>query len=155
MEVPWKCPGSAIEVPLKCCWSANSQKPTATATYLPLLTPPLSTVGWSKTACFNNIVKKPDPLFLKILSSPANIRNTFFDQRSPRHPEVFQDVTNTQNRPSGPNHWKCWKKVTNFFFRVFMRKHTSSIWVFTVAPTLVGPWSCGHPFRTSMSKRFI
>ena len=49
MEVPWKFHGSAIEVLLKC------KQPSGTATYLPLLTPPLSTVGGSKTARFNNL----------------------------------------------------------------------------------------------------
>ena len=32
--------------------------------------------------------KKGPRLFFKIVSSQANIRNRFFDQRSPRHPEV-------------------------------------------------------------------
>ena len=63
MEVPWKCRGIAMEVPLKCCWSAvevplKCKQPTATATYIPLLTPPLSTVGWSKPKCFNNFGKE-------------------------------------------------------------------------------------------------
>ena len=26
---------------------------------------------------------------------------------------------------------------------------------FTMTPTLVGPWSCGHPVRRGLSKRFI
>ena len=34
-----KCHGRAPEVPLNCRWSANSQRPTATATDLPMLTP--------------------------------------------------------------------------------------------------------------------
>ena len=55
---------SAVKVPLKCHWSAievptaNSQQPTVTATDRHLLTPPLSTVGWSNTVIFNNLKKK-------------------------------------------------------------------------------------------------
>ena len=65
--VPWKCHWSAIEVLLNCRWSANRQQPTATATDLPLLTPPLSTVGWSKTAHFNKLGEKRDsPFFWKL-----------------------------------------------------------------------------------------
>ena len=56
VEVPWKCCGRAIEVPFKCRLSAVEVQ-TATATYLPLQTPPLSTVGWSKTVRFNNLGK--------------------------------------------------------------------------------------------------
>ena len=37
---------------------------------------------------FNNLGKKLDPLFLKIVSSQTNIRNAIFDQRSTRPPEV-------------------------------------------------------------------
>ena len=33
-------------------------------------------------------MQKLTPPFLTIVSSQANIRNTFFDQRSPRHPDV-------------------------------------------------------------------
>ena len=53
--------GSGVDVPLKCHWSANRQQPTATAIDLPLLTPPLSTVGWSKTTSFNHLGKEVDP----------------------------------------------------------------------------------------------
>ena len=80
VEVPWKCHGSAVEVP------NEGKQPTATD--LPLLAPPLSTVGWSKTVRFNNLGKKWTTLFLKTLSSQSNFRNSFFDQRSPRHPDV-------------------------------------------------------------------
>ena len=48
-EVTLKCLGSAVKVWLKCHQSARSQQPTATATDLPLLTPPITTVGWYKT----------------------------------------------------------------------------------------------------------
>ena len=41
---------------------------------------------WSKTARFSNLWKKMH-LFC-IVSSQANFRNKFFDQKSPRHPEV-------------------------------------------------------------------
>ena len=61
MEVPWNYRGCAIEVPLKC----QCKQPTATATDLPLLTPPLSTEGWSKTAPFNNLGKKTRTPLLK------------------------------------------------------------------------------------------
>ena len=87
-----KCHGSAIEVPLKCCWSAvevqtaNSQQPQPK--HLPRLTPPLSTVGWSKPARFKNLRKKPQNLFLLIVASQSNIRNTFFYQKSSRLSEV-------------------------------------------------------------------
>ena len=72
VEVLWKCCGSSVAMPVKCHWSANSQQPTATAKDLPLLTPhyPLSTP------------------FFKVVSSQANIRNTFLDQTSPWHAEV-------------------------------------------------------------------
>ena len=33
--------------------------------------------------------KNGSPLFLKIVSSHANVRNTFFDHRFPQHPEVI------------------------------------------------------------------
>ena len=85
--MPGKWCGSAMEGLMKCEWNANSQQPTTTATDLPLLTPQLSTVGWSKTARFTNLRRKGSP-FWKILSSQATIRNTFFDQRSPWHLEV-------------------------------------------------------------------
>ena len=58
MEVPWKSRWSAVEVPLKCLWSANSQQPTATSTHLPKLNPPLSKEGWFKTARINNLWQK-------------------------------------------------------------------------------------------------
>ena len=58
---PGKWRWSAFEVPLKCRWSANRQQPTATAVDLPLLTPPLSTVGWSKITSFNHLGKEVDP----------------------------------------------------------------------------------------------
>ena len=59
-------------------------------TDLPLITPLLSRVGWSRSAHFTNLKEeeKTYPLFLKIGSSQANIRNMFFYQRSPRYPEV-------------------------------------------------------------------
>ena len=41
VEVLLKCCLIAIEVPLKCRWSANGQQPTATARDLLLLTPPI------------------------------------------------------------------------------------------------------------------
>ena len=102
VEVPWKCRRSAVEVPSNCRWSANSQQTPATATDLPLLTPPLSRVGWSKTVRFINLRKK-DPAFLKM----ANIRNRFFDRRSPRHPEVgvFQCHKHTYRQTSRLYHW--------------------------------------------------
>ena len=56
-EVLLKCHWSALEVPLKCRGSAL-EVPTATFTDLPLLTPPLSSVGWSKIVCFSDLVKK-------------------------------------------------------------------------------------------------
>ena len=83
MEVPWKCHGSSIEIQ-----TANSQQTKATATDRPLLTPPLSSVGWSTTARFNNLEKKQTPPFLKMLSSQANFRNMFFALRSPQSEEV-------------------------------------------------------------------
>ena len=61
--VSWKCCGNGIEVLLKCRCAAHSQQPTAIATDLPLLTSQLSTVGWSKTACLNNLGKNQDPTF--------------------------------------------------------------------------------------------
>ena len=93
VELPLNCRWSGIEVLLKCRWSAievplKCQQPTATATDLPLLTPPLSTVGWSKTVLFNNLGEKNTPIFWNFFSSQANIRITFFDQRSPWPPEV-------------------------------------------------------------------
>ena len=62
------CFWRAVEVPLKCRQSANSQQPTATATAtdLPLVTLPLSTVGWSKTSCFNNVRNKGPPFVIHI-----------------------------------------------------------------------------------------
>ena len=52
-----KCRGSAVEVPLKIRRSATD---------LPLLAPPLSTVGLSKTARFNHLEEeKPDPPFFE------------------------------------------------------------------------------------------
>ena len=120
-----------------CRWSANSRQPTATATDRLLLTPPLSTVGWSKTGHFKNPGKKtgPSPL-LKIVSSQAIIRNKLFDQRYPRHPEVSvlrrhrhtdiqTDIATLRlNRPSGLIQWKCEYRtnrwITGFvFFRRF------------------------------------
>ena len=118
VEVLLKCRGSAAEVPLKCHWSSIEMQ-TATATDFPLLTPPLSTIGWSKTARFNNQGNKyGPPLFLKIVSSQAKKRNTFVDPRSPRHPKVgvskhhghtyiHTDIATLRlNRSSGPIHWK-------------------------------------------------
>ena len=55
MEVPWACHGCAIEVPLKCRWSANIQQPTAKDIDLPLLTPSL------QNALFNYLGGKNDP----------------------------------------------------------------------------------------------
>ena len=53
------------------------------------LNPPLSTVGWTKTTHFNNVVKRNTCSFLlQIVSKQANIRNTVFDQRSSRPQEV-------------------------------------------------------------------
>ena len=65
-----------------------------TATDLPLLSPSLSTLCWCKTVHFSNLRKKlipPSkkiPIFWKVLWSQANISNTFFNQKSPRHPQV-------------------------------------------------------------------
>ena len=60
VEVPLKCSGSAIEVPCKYRGSdievpLDCNQPPAIATELLLLAPPLSTVGWSKTAHFTNL----------------------------------------------------------------------------------------------------
>ena len=102
-EVP--CRASAADVPLKC------KQPTAT--YLPLLTPPLSTVGWSKTTRFNNLWRKSAHTFyfFLIVSSQANITNTFFEQKSSRHPEVgvsqWHRQTNTQTNRWRLYDWIC------------------------------------------------
>ena len=82
MEVQWKFCGSAVKVPLKCSWNANSQQPTATATHLPLLTPPLSTVGWPKTVRINNLVNEKDPPFCSLTRGLHDTRKW-----------VFRDVT--------------------------------------------------------------
>ena len=57
-KIPWKCHQSVEEVPLKCHGSAMEVS-TATAADLPLLTLPLSTAGWYKILCFNNLKKEP------------------------------------------------------------------------------------------------
>ena len=67
VELPWKCRGNPVEVPMKCHLSANRQKPTATTMDLYLITPQLSTLGWSKTAHFNDLWQKwPPTLFWKL-----------------------------------------------------------------------------------------
>ena len=69
VEVLLKCRGSAAEVPLKCHWSSIEMQ-TATATDFPLLTPPLSTIGWSKTVSLNNLGEKRIIFFLLIHHRP-------------------------------------------------------------------------------------
>ena len=115
-QVLWKCHWSAVDVPLKC------NKPTATSTDLPQLTPPLSTVGWSKTARFTNLGGKTQRiLFLKIGSSHANIKKKSLT-RSLQHTRkwVFCNGANRQtnkqtdnatlwlNRSRGPIQWYCY-----------------------------------------------
>ena len=132
LEVPSKCHQSAIEVALKWRWigvevALKCQQPTATATYLTLLTPPSSTVGWSKTV-HNRYLRKWDPkvekrsppFFLISFSSQANIRNMFIDRRSAWHAEVISfsgrrhttykiqtDIATTRlTRTRAPSQWK-------------------------------------------------
>ena len=63
----------AVEVLLKCRWSAVEVS-TAAPTHLPLLTPSLSKVGWSKTVIFMNLekkdpkVKKESPFFYSVIT---------------------------------------------------------------------------------------
>ena len=61
------CCWSAVEVLWKCCWSANSQQPTATDTDTdhPLLNSPISIWGWSQTAHLNNFRKKRIHFFFR------------------------------------------------------------------------------------------
>ena len=77
-----------IEVPLKCHWSSNNQQPTATATDVALLTPPLSTVGWFKTARYNNLEGEMCLFKRKIVSSKANIRTICPEDQRPKGEEV-------------------------------------------------------------------
>ena len=65
VEVLLKCCWSGVEVTLQCRWGAievplKCQQPKATATDLPLLTSPLSSVDWSKTVRFSDH-RKRDP----------------------------------------------------------------------------------------------
>ena len=97
----------------------------------PLQTPSLTTKSLSKTVGFCNL-RKRDPNFLiffqnillwKIVWSQANIRNTLFNQTSPRHPEVgvlrLHRHTHKQTdmatlwltRPREPSHWKILIKI--------------------------------------------
>ena len=99
LEVPWKCHWSAVEMPLKCRCSANSQQHTATAIYLPLLTLPLSTVSWSKSAQVLFCCGKtdPPPFFWKlchhmpILGIHSLTRGLHNTQKC-----VFHNITKTQ-----------------------------------------------------------
>ena len=103
VEVPLKCHWSAIEVPLNCGWSAvevqtaNSQQPQPQTFHL--LTPPLSTVGWSKTMRLKYLGKKGMPFFVclkmghhrPVLGLPSLLRSLHNLQKW-----VFQDGTGRQ-----------------------------------------------------------
>ena len=121
----WKCCGSVMEVSLKCPWSASSKQSTARATYFPLLTPPLSTVGWSKTARLNNLGggEMKFPFLWKlchhrptlwICSLTRGLHDTW--------KWVFRDITNTQTDivtlwltwPRGQSQWKSIFLLFNF-----------------------------------------
>ena len=72
------------QVPLKCeqpTANSNSHRPSLT------IFPTIYSMLIHNHA-FENCIKKQNPIFLKIMSSQANIRNTFLDQKSPWHPEV-------------------------------------------------------------------
>ena len=71
---------------------------------------------WSKTTRFNNLWRKErkKPFFLTV-SSQANIRNKFIDQKSPWHPEVGV-LGGVQNR--GFKHLR--KKTITFFFENYV-----------------------------------
>ena len=102
MELRWKYNWTDIEVPLKCHWSGNNQQPTATATYLTVLTPPLSrvTVGWSKTERFNNLRRKTvHTLFLKIVSSRPILEYFFWPEVSTTPWRGFFAMAQTDRQP--------------------------------------------------------
>ena len=99
IDVPLKFHWSAVEVLLKCCWSAievrlKCQQPTATAEDNTLLTPPISTLGWStlwwlrKPEKVEKRKKSMKPKKTKIVSLQAKISNTPFDKKFVWPPEV-------------------------------------------------------------------
>ena len=102
----------------------HDQQPTAKATNLPLLSPPLLTVGLFKTAHFNNIGReKNTPFFSKWCHHRQFFRNTFFDQKSPWHAEV--DVSRWRRQTDRQANRQTWRLIDNIYLRVF-RKHQGS-----------------------------
>ena len=127
-----KCCWNAGEVPFKCRWSAvevqtaNSQQPQPHT--FPMLTPPLPTVGWSKTARFLQSWRKKFPRFfcwklchprpiLGIRSSTRSLHNLqkFLISRWRRQTNKQTDMaTLWLDRPRGLIQWKVFSD--NYFF---------------------------------------